>query len=230
MTVMRGWGLAAAGVAAVGVLVAGCGGGSGDDGKAAAGSSRSAVDSSPPASADPSPTYPPGAEGDVDRAVDEAGLVYDDSSYDDAAAFVQDICDSMTEQAKNWNPPQWLAEGGYLEDDGEQILDVGVPKLCPRWKGALKQAEAGTYVRFISSGDFKVKKDPAAFEQGADVEEIKPGTYVTVGRSEDCYWERTAADGQIVENRAVTQASRMTVTLKAGELFKNDCGTWKPTG
>jgi hypothetical protein len=225
-------GAVAACVAAAVVVLAGCGGGSDDGGKSKASPSVSAVGSSPPAEVEPSPTYPPGPEGDVDRAVDEAGLVYDDSSYTDAAAFVQDICDSMVTQSKNWNPAQWLAEGGYLGDDGEQILDVGVPKLCPRWKSALKQAEAGTYVRFISSGEFEVKADPAPYDSDSDsdVEEIKAGTYVARGHFSDCYWERTGADGQIIENRAVTQATRMTVTLRVGELFSNDCGTFRPVG
>lgn len=231
MNEMRGWGAVAACTAVAVVVLAGCGGGSDDDGKAGK-ASPSAVDTSPPASAEPSPTYPPGPEGYVDRKVDEAGLVYDDSSYDDAAAFVQDICDSMVTQSKNWSPAQWLAEGGYLEDDAEQILDVGVPKLCPKWKKALKEAEAGTYDRFISSGEFEVKADPAPFdpESDSDVEEIKAGQYVAEGHFSDCYWERTGADGQIIENRAVTQATRMSVTLRAGELFTNDCGTFKPVG
>lgn len=178
------------------------------------------------------PVYPPGPEGDIDRAADEGGWVYDDSTYASASAFVQDICDSLPEQSKNWSPAQWLAEGGYLDDDSASILDVGVPKLCPKWKKTLKAAEDGTYVRYISSGDFEVKAHPKPYDQDSDsdVEEIAPGTYEARGEFKDCYWERTSKSGDILENRFVTQARVLTVTLRVGELFKNDCGTFKPVG
>jgi hypothetical protein len=107
-----------------------------------------------------------------------------------------------------------------------------VPKLCPKWSKTLKSAEAGTYVRYIGSGEYEVKAHPKPYdpESDSDVQEIKPGTYVARGEISDCYWERTAPDGTIIANNFVTQARVITVTLGVGELFKNDCGMFKPVG
>ncbi|MFF7889516.1 hypothetical protein ACH40F_53565 [Streptomyces sp. NPDC020794] len=62
----------------------------------------------------------------------------------------------------------------------------------------------------------------------SDVQEIGPGTYQAKGEFSDCYWERTSQSGNIIENKFVTQARALTVTLRVGELFKNECGTFKP--
>ncbi|MER5916972.1 hypothetical protein ABT124_43140 [Streptomyces sp. NPDC001982] len=135
--------------------------------------------------------------------------------------------------SKDSSPAQWLAEGGYMGDDGAAILKFGVPKLCPKWTKAVKSAAAGDYVRYISGGEFEVKTNPKPFDPNgeSDVQEIGPGTYVATGDISDCYWERTSQSGDIIDNQFVTQARRITVTLRVGELFKNDgCGTFKPTG
>lgn len=217
---------------AVGLLVlASCGGSGGDkaEGKPAATSSTPGSDeSAAPESAEPE--YPPGPEGAIDRKADTEGWTYDDSTYASASEFVQDICDSLPEQSKNWSPAQWLAEGGYMDADGQKILKFGVPKLCPKWMPTVKAAVSGDYERYISSGEYEVKAHPKPSKAGADVEEVAPGTYRATGRFEDCYWERTAANGDIIANQFVTQARELTVTLRAGELFKNDCGTFKPVG
>ncbi|WP_267245247.1 hypothetical protein [Streptomyces sp. PR69] len=54
-----------------------------------------------------------------------------------------------------------------------------------------------------------------------------PGTYQVSGKLEDCCWERTRQDGTIIDNQFASQARKITVTVRAGELFKSDgCGTW----
>jgi hypothetical protein len=235
----RGWAGAAVVVAAVMVL-GGCGGDGGSDEADAKPSTSSPVSASTEAPAtepvkpepvQTEPEYAPGPEGEIDRKADEEGWVYD-SLYSSASAYVQDICESLPSQTKNWSPEQWLAEAGYMDADGAKILKFGVPKLCPKWTKTVTAAASGDYERYISSGEYEVKTDPAPYDpdSGSDVQEIPPGTYVASGHFSDCYWERTAANGDIIANQAVTQATRLTVTLRAGELFKNDCGTFKPVG
>ncbi|BDH07178.1 hypothetical protein [Streptomyces seoulensis] len=181
---------------------------------------------------DEEPVYASGPEGEIDQKADEEGWAYDDRFYDSASAFVQDICDSLPDQAENSSPGQWLAEAGEMDDDGAAMLKFGVPKLCPKWTDAVQQAASGTYERYISGGDYEVKTHPKALDQSGagGVQEIGPGTYVASGHFSDCYWERTAADGTIIANQFVTQATKLTVTLHVGELFRQECGTFKPVG
>ncbi|MFF3208328.1 hypothetical protein [Streptomyces sp. NPDC002962] len=234
MNVLRaGWGGAA--VMAAMLALSGCGGGTeAGDAKpsvTASASPSETVDTAVP-EVETEPEYPPGPEGAIDEKADTEGWVYD-SLYASASAFVQDMCDSLPEQSKDWSPAQWLAEGGYMDDDGKAILGFGIPKLCPKWTKTLKAAVSGDYERYISGGDFEVKKHPKPFDTSgdSDVQEIGPGTYVAKGEISDCYWERTSSSGDIIDNQFVTQARKITVTLRVGELFKNDgCGTFKPVG
>lgn len=228
------WGMAVSGVAVV-LVVSGCGGSGSDAGGPATPSVTLSVVPVEPDAVEPEstePVYPSGPEGEIDERADGRGWEYD-SLYGSASEFVQDMCDSLPSQAKHWSPGQWLAEGGYLDGDGAEILKFGIPKLCPKWEKTLKAAVAGTYERWMSSGDYEVVRDPEPYDADSesDVQQVGPGTYRVVGRVEDCYWERTTKGGDIIANQFVTQATELTVTLRVGELFKNDgCGAFRPVG
>ncbi|WNI19187.1 hypothetical protein [Actinacidiphila sp. ITFR-21] len=154
---------------------------------------------------------------------DDSILGLDDSSlYDSPAAFVQDICDSLPDQADS-GPAQWLAENQASTPDEMQILTVGIPLLCPEWTKTVRQAVSGHYPVYIGSGTYKVTSHRAD-------DTVPPGTYRTTGDLEGCYWERTKADGTIIDNNFATAATRITVTiLPSDDLFTSqDCGTWGP--
>ncbi|MFF4442618.1 hypothetical protein [Streptomyces sp. NPDC001621] len=229
----RGWAVAAVVAAAV-LLVGGCGGSSDKvDAKPskAPAMAESVADPVTESAEETEFAYPPGPEGEIDEKSDTEGWEYD-GLYSSASEYVQDICESLPDQSKDGSAAQWLAESNNMEGDGEKILKFGVPKLCPKWAKTVKAAASGDYERWILSGEYEVKTNPKPYDPDAelDVQEIKPGTYVASGRIEDCYWERTAANGDIIANQFVTQATRLTVTLQAGELFKNECGPFKPVG
>ncbi|MGS2592138.1 hypothetical protein [Streptomyces hebeiensis] len=226
-------GVGAVVVAAV-LLVSGCGGSSGgSEGPGPAGeeSSPAAVpeSSGPAAEESEEESFPATPEGDVDRLAAEKGWVVDDL-YPAASDFVADICESLPESAADSSSrPQWLAESGVLDGDGEAVLLAGVPKLCPEWEAVVKEAVSGDYERWVGSGEYEVKGKPGPADAESDVLVMPAGTYRTVGALADCYWERTSEDGQIIDNQFATQARRITVTVRAGELFKSEqCGTWKP--
>ncbi|MFE6126741.1 hypothetical protein ACFQ6Q_00490 [Streptomyces sp. NPDC056437] len=234
MTVLRGVGAVAGCVAAV-VLVAACG--NGDDG---GGDDRPEVvvptvtaPTVPVAEEPEVPAYPPGPEGDIDRAADQQGwVVADPSLYDSASAFVKDVCVSLpTSAADSSSRPQWLVESGQLGGTGEDMLLFGVPKLCPKWTSVVKQAASGRYDRWYGSGTFKVTASPAPWDPSTEEDpEIAPGTYRTAGDLEDCYWERTSKSGEILDNNFATSAQSITVTIreKDGQFTSRSCGTWKP--
>ncbi|MFJ9988549.1 hypothetical protein ACIQUD_31830 [Streptomyces globisporus] len=232
MRTMRGVGAVAAGLAAV-VLVSGCS--DGDDGKPVAveSSPNAVVTTVPPVTEDPEPVYPAGPEGDIDRMADEEGWIVDEL-YGSASEFVQDICDSLPVSAIGGaSRPQWLAESGQMEGSGEAMLLAGVPKLCPKWTPAVKDAASGDFERWFGDGTYVVsaKKLPRD-SMGEDDEElpIPPGTYRASGRMEDCYWERTSKGGDIIDNQLATSARSITVTIAPsdGQFTSDRCAVWKP--
>lgn len=225
MNGLRGVGFVGAVVAAV-VVLSGCGGGAGE-GKAPASPS---VTVSPDAGAVVEESvYPAGPEGDIDRLADEKGWAVDDL-YESASEFVADICDSLPDSgAGGVSRPQWLAESGTFDGDGEDILKVGVPKLCPEWSKALGEAVSGGYERWFGNGTYLVSsKLPPADDE--EVQTISPGTYRASGAMEDCYWERTSKSGEIIDNSFATSVQVVTVTIASsdGQFTSRGCAVWKP--
>ncbi|MFF6931505.1 hypothetical protein [Streptomyces californicus] len=232
MRSMRGVGVAAVGVA-VAVVLSGCGG-SGDGGEEAAGSSPSSTPSSVVPTEEPTevpePVYPPGPEGEIDELADEKGWAVGSGS---ASGFVRDICESLPVSAVDGaSRPQWLVESGQMDGDNGEALLVGVPKLCPEWAKAVKEAVSGSYERWFGDGAYVVSSKMPSAEQLSEGEglPIPPGTYRASGRMEDCYWERTSKGGGILDNGFATSAQSITVTIRAsdGQFTARGCGVWKP--
>ncbi|MGA5868414.1 hypothetical protein [Streptomyces cinereoruber] len=229
-------GAAAAGVAVVALLGTGCGGSG--SGAAAAPSQVSEVPTSetpavevtdtelPFSTEDPyateEPTYPPGPEGDLDRLAAEKGWEID---YGTPSEFVKSACEELDTSAGQASPPEYLVNKGHLEGDKKPLLQAGVPKLCPKWATAVKQAASGKYDRWYGSGTYLVSSKDVAGEQT-----IPPGTYRAVGQMENCYWERTSESGEIIDNNFATSARKITVTIRSsdGQFTSEGCEVWKP--
>ncbi|RSS38906.1 hypothetical protein [Streptomyces sp. WAC08241] len=232
-------GAAAAGMVVVAVLVAGCGGDGVPD--AAPGASRTPIidlttpeptdtDTGLPFSTeDPyateEPTETPGPEADFDRLVEEKGWVLDAYNDGSPSTFVLRACAALDEGIELSSPPEYLVDMGYLEGDKKHVLQAGVPKLCPKWTSAVKQAVSGDYDRWYGNGTYVVSSKAIAGER-----EIPPGTYQTTGKLDDCYWERTSESGEIIDNNFATSARKITVTIRSsdGQFTTERCGTWKP--
>lgn len=99
----------------------------------------------------------------------------------------------------------WLAECPALPD--AKALRAAVE----RSQKANAQTARGE--RFLA-GTYVVGKD------------IKPGTYVVDQASAGCYWERTDATGEIIDNNFVAGSTRVQVTILASDYsFTNEgCG------
>ncbi|MFJ5886895.1 hypothetical protein [Streptomyces californicus] len=228
MRAMRGVGVAAVGVA-VAVVLSGCGG-SGDGGEKAAASSQSSTPSSVVPTEVPEPVYPPGPEGEIDELADEKGWAVGSGS---ASEFVQDICESLPVSAVDGaSRPQWLVESGQMDGDNGEALLLGVPKLCPKWTKAVKEAASGSYERWFGDGTYVVSSKVPSAEELSEGEglPIPPGTYRAAGRMEDCYWERTSKGGEVIANNFATSARSITVTIAQsdGQFTSERCAVWKP--
>jgi hypothetical protein len=255
MNRVRRVGALAAGVVAV-ALVSGCGGG-GDEagpGVSASPSLSEVVSPTPEEETSPAADFPPTPEGQIDQLA-VLRLWQVDDTYGSASAFVQDICDSLPVSAvESASRPQWLAESGHLDEDGAEVLEFGVPKLCPKWTAVVRAAVSGRYERWFPDGTYVVAADrpkaspspteapdpddfvtggvnalPDKEEEGVE-ETIPPGTYRAQGRMENCYWERTAKNGDIIDNQFATSARDITVTIRAsdGQFTSEGCAVWKP--
>ncbi|MFF8840513.1 hypothetical protein [Streptomyces sp. NPDC015130] len=234
---MRKVGAAVAGFAVLALLGTGCGGSGGDG----ASEEPAAVSEVPSEMVEETPSEDPFATETEEPPVTEEPTKSGPASEIDAMAatkgwtpvgyataseFVQDMCDSLPVSAIDGaSRPQWLAEGGYMEGDGAAILQYGVPKMCPKWTSAVKQAVSGKFDRWYGNGTYVVSSEPVEGE-----ETIPPGTYQATGKMDDCYWERTSESGEIIDNTFATSARKITVTIRSsdGQFTSEGCEVWKP--
>lgn len=188
---------------------------------------------SPPVGETPSTapfTYEPppatGPEAEIDQAAARNGWAAD--VYDPPSMLVAEVCRSLESQPGELgqSPAQWLVEGKRMEGDERDILLFGVPKLCPKWEPAVKQAASGTYERWFGDGTYVVSSKPAGDGQRT----IPPGRYRAEGQMDGCYWERTTEAGEIIDNNLATSARKITVTIRPsdGQFTSERCAAWKP--
>ncbi|MFG2359393.1 hypothetical protein [Streptomyces sp. NPDC048521] len=109
-------------------------------------------------------------------------------------------------------------------DDDDSFVDGGGydPDVMD---GSVDSPTAVAPARQMSEGSYEIGTKPRSGD--GEVEVALPGTYVLQDPLPDCYWERSTEGGDIIENRFVTAAKRLTVTVRVGELFTSrECGTW----
>jgi hypothetical protein len=155
---------------------------------------------------------------------------------DTAYQYHLDLCETLRtggEPAHSTWPAQSPAQ--VLRDDWgvgqtdpvasmKQKADVAefviIPILCPDASQALDDAKAGNFTRAIRTAFGNGK-----YLVGTD---IAPGTYSISSRVEDCYWERSDAQGNIIANNFVTLAPSLTVTIEPTDagFTSKACGTW----
>jgi hypothetical protein len=160
--------------------------------------------------------YDPTPEESVDIAVEQAGLAPAVSGFADAAALVHRMCgvltpssDAMPAEALN---NQVRGDAGKL-----RIAEIGIPLLCPDQQAVLHDLEVGNLP--IPEGRHEI---------GTGLDQVRPGTYRTTGSFDDCYWERTRADGKIIDSKFATHSQQITVTISStdGSFSSQRCGKW----
>ncbi|QFZ23162.1 hypothetical protein [Saccharothrix syringae] len=153
----------------------------------------------------------------VDLAVEQAGLKSTISSiYESPSAMVTDICRSLS-NTSILTPTEFLS-GQSSDPQHLEVFKIGIPLLCPEHQKALQNVVEG-----------KVPLRSGTYEVGTEKGQVKPGTYRTTGSVDDCYWERTRDDGEIIDNNFATHAKSITVTISPtdGSFTSERCGSWE---
>ncbi|MFK0023485.1 hypothetical protein [Streptomyces sp. NPDC090798] len=149
-----------------------------------------------------------------------------DLSGSSASEFTQDACDmagetdSAPDQAGE-SVAQALAMRATSAESGAAALRAGIPALCPKWTRTLAASLSGRYDRWITDDTYDIGSKPG---------QIPAGTYRTAGDLSDCYWERTAVNGDVIDNGWATAARAITVHIRESDsTFTSDnCGVWTP--
>lgn len=126
------------------------------------------------------------------------------------------------------SPAQYLrdtwgvgADGPGAKPKAEVLEKVVAPTLCPEQSQAVADALSGNFEEqlpiSIGNGKFLVGTD------------VQPGTYTITEPVEDCYWERSDSQGNIVANNFISIAPSVTVTISPSDagFTSQGCGLWK---
>lgn len=104
---------------------------------------------------------------------------------------------------------------------GEVAEKVIIPIMCPDQTHVIADAKAGNYTEELRT----------AFPNGKYIvgQDIAPGTYTISTRVSDCYWERSDAQGNTIDNNFISVSPSVTVTIEPtdGGFTSERCGNWK---
>lgn len=100
-----------------------------------------------------------------------------------------------------------------------QAYRLGMPSMCPQWLRTLDAVLAGGTPLWPNE----------TYEVGTKFGQVRPGTYRTTDSVSNCYWERTAPDGEALDNNFVTHAREIKVTIRStdGSFTSQRCGYWE---
>ncbi len=166
----------------------------------------------------------------VDAGAEAEGWKMPDPDYELASEYVDAVCETLDgveeDGDPDFPPSAWLTRSNPPEGDERLALRAGVPVLCPRWEKTVLEVLDGKAEQLLLGGSYEVSSEVGA-------RSVRPGTYRTTGGEEglsDCYWERSTAGGDIIDNQFVSgDAKAITVTIEAsdGSFTTRDCGVWR---
>ncbi|MFJ8917801.1 hypothetical protein, partial [Amycolatopsis sp. NPDC102389] len=144
-------------------------------------------------------------EQEVDAKVAAAGLTVTD--YPSAHLFVKAACDTFPGLSNatdgGVDPSEWLDGNATRDTNGARVHQIGIPILCPTFAKDIDAALKGLATK--SDGTYEVGQGPG---------KIAPGKWKAVRAANDCYWERTSATGDIIDNKFVTHATTMIINVR----------------
>ncbi|WP_367139346.1 hypothetical protein [Saccharothrix sp. HUAS TT1] len=107
-----------------------------------------------------------------------------------------------------------------------ELLEQALPIACPEHGDAVDDARHDRVPLVVDDGTWLVPQPHSSpFELRVS---IVPGTYRLAGPAVDCYWERTAPDGTMREQRFAHDEPEASVTVLATDavFISRGCGRW----
>ncbi|WP_127946609.1 hypothetical protein [Rhodococcus spongiicola] len=212
---------------AAGVLATACGSPSTEDSATVAASSLTSPTST---TAAPTTTVSPeeALYSEYYSALRAAGIDFrPGSGYSGTMATDQSICDWLRSGELE---AYELAtrEGVYFQDNNGRRIATMVPILCPDQQPIVDQAIAGDVRETTFRGGKRLIGNGLERTPWGNFY-LSPGTYQTEKPVSDCYWERSDANGNIIDNNFVTLAPSVTVTIAPTDsgFTADGCGIWK---
>ncbi|RVW03038.1 hypothetical protein EGT50_10035 [Rhodococcus xishaensis] len=214
-------------MAAVGVLATACGSGSTEDSANVAASL-----STSPTSTTPAPTTAVSPEqalySEYSSALTAAGIDFRPGS-DGTMYWDKLTCEEL--RSGELDPYDFATRYGVYRptdaNEGRRSI-LMVPILCPDQQPIVDQAIAGDVRETTFRGGKRL------IGNGLELSPLggyylSPGTYQTEKPVTDCYWERSDANGNIIDNNFVTLAPSVTVTIAPTDsgFTSKGCGIWK---
>ncbi|WP_053710044.1 hypothetical protein [Streptomyces sp. NRRL B-3648] len=156
-----------------------------------------------------------------DTEIKAVQVAYGDEESLDSLAVLYGIC--AQSGSESWS---------YLQQAGskEQLAEVrGALLLCPDHpdKSKVEKLVGSAANRNKLEGEGRVFGN-GVYRVGSG---IQPGAYYVLD-VEGCYWERTDANGETIDNNFISEAKRVQVTIRASDYSFNSesCGQWQPVG
>jgi hypothetical protein len=125
------------------------------------------------------------------------------------------------------NDKKW---GNYIRTAGspDQLREMaGALVLCPNHP---QKAKVAKFVK-IAEGNNTLEAQGRIFYDGTYRvgKKIAPGTYFAEPRGDKCYWERTDAAGNIIDNN-FSSGLRVEMTVRSSDysVRVDGCGKWQP--
>ncbi|MFE5790584.1 hypothetical protein [Rhodococcus erythropolis] len=171
-----------------------------------------------------------------DTKMADAKIQKPSRAYDEDMAF----CEALRNSA---DPAPLLAEAITRHPDldittAHRIARIKtmIPILCPDQKVLLDRVQKEFDIFPIATSGpspTTAKPEPrTTFGNGKFLvhEDIAPGTYSITSRVSDCYWERSDAQGNIIDNNFISIAPSVTVTISDSDsgFTSTGCGKWTP--
>lgn len=163
-----------------------------------------------------------------ETALRDAGIPFRPGSSGTYSAD-QSTCKSLSEGKRDAYEMATTERVAVPGDDNGERIKMMVPILCPENQAIIDEAASGNAVmKKLTDGKFLVSDDPAS----ATGRIVQPGTYRTVNDVSDCYWERSDAQGNIIDNNFISIAPAITVTILSSDAgFTSErCGPWERVG
>ncbi|WP_291280028.1 hypothetical protein [Galactobacter sp.] len=169
-----------------------------------------------------------------DKAIETAYGEQDDEDYDDYGLYdsPEEERTSRIELLSDMCKESMLGYEEQEEFSESQVDEVsGALVLCPDHKDASKVKKLIKTSRAIQEQrDNGTRFTDGTYRVGDD---IQPGTYVVQVDEDEtafsgCYWERTDANGNIIDNNFINSGFRAQAIVGASDysFSSNECGEW----